>query len=151
VFEARGRAANGLWGEAEPLALEIVPPFWMTWWFRSILLLLLLLAALSVHFTRQAVLQRRAEKLLQLGEQRERALEEQLGDAAEIAVLTPRQKEILQLIAEGYATREIAELLRVSIKTVEAHRANLMERLDIHDVPGLVRLAIRTRLVSVDG
>jgi len=147
-FEARGRAANGLWGMTERLALDIVPPFWMTRWFRGVLLVILLAAALIAHFSRQAVLKRRADKLLQLGEQREKALEEQLGDAAEIAVLTPRQKEILQLIAEGYATREIAELLGVSIKTVEAHRANLMERLDIHDVPGLVRLAIRARLVS---
>ena len=63
-------------------------------------------------------------------------------------MLTPRQKEILQLIAEGYSTKEIADLLDVSIKTVEAHRSNLMERLDIRDIAGLVRLAIRTRLVS---
>jgi len=62
--------------------------------------------------------------------------------------LTPRQKEVLQLLAEGLSMKEIAERLGVSIKTVEAHRANLMERLDIHDIPGLVRLAIRSGLVS---
>ena len=64
--------------------------------------------------------------------------------------LTKRQCEILQLIAEGRATKEIAATLDVSIKTVETHRARLMDRLDIHDVPGLVRFAIRAGLVSSD-
>ena len=62
--------------------------------------------------------------------------------------LTPRQREILQLIAEGASTKEIAHRLDVSVKTVETHRAQLMDRLDIHDVAGLVRYAIRTGLVS---
>jgi DNA-binding NarL/FixJ family response regulator len=62
--------------------------------------------------------------------------------------LTGRQREILQLIAEGKNTKEIAGLLGISIKTVEAHRLQLMARLDIHDVPGLVRYAIRSGLVS---
>jgi len=62
--------------------------------------------------------------------------------------LTPRQREILQLIAEGRTTREIANILQVSVKTVETHRAQLMERLDIHDVAGLVRFAIRVGLVN---
>ena len=53
--------------------------------------------------------------------------------------LTPRQREIVQLVAEGKSTKEIAFFLKVSIKTVEAHRAQLMERLGIHDVAGLVR------------
>ena len=65
-----------------------------------------------------------------------------------LASLTARQREILQLIAEGKSTKEIAYELEVSVKTVEAHRAQLMERLDIHDIPGLVRFAIRTGLVS---
>ncbi|MEJ2158916.1 MAG: helix-turn-helix transcriptional regulator [Chromatiales bacterium] len=64
--------------------------------------------------------------------------------------LTPRQREILQLVAEGMSTREIASLLNVSIKTVESHRAQLMERVEIRDVPGLVRLAIREGLISSD-
>jgi len=148
-FQARGRDTYGIWGESEPLLLEIVPPLWMTPWFRAFLVIALILLILAIHFTRQATLKRRAGELLRLGEKREHALEEQLGNAAELAVLTPRQKEILQLIAEGRSTREIAELLRVSIKTVEAHRSNLMERLDIYDVPGLVRLAIRSRLVPL--
>ena len=72
------------------------------------------------------------------------------GDLAvkELAVLTPRQREILQLIAEGFATREIAERLHVSVKTVETHRSQLMSRLGIFDVPGLVRFAIRTGLIT---
>ena len=64
--------------------------------------------------------------------------------------LTPRQKEILQLIVEGNSTRKIAEILHVSAKTVETHRAQLQERLGIYDVPGLVRFAIRVGLISPD-
>lgn len=62
--------------------------------------------------------------------------------------LTPRQREVLQLIAEGHTSREIAHVLGVSVKTVDSHRAQLMERLGIHDIAGLVRYAIRTGLVS---
>jgi DNA-binding NarL/FixJ family response regulator len=62
--------------------------------------------------------------------------------------LTPRQREILPLIAAGLGTKEIAYKLNISVKTVETHRSQLMHRLDIHDVPGLVRYAIRTGLVS---
>jgi DNA-binding NarL/FixJ family response regulator len=61
--------------------------------------------------------------------------------------LTPRQREILQLIAEGKSTKEIGYLLEIGIKTVETHRAQLMERLGVHDVPGLVRCAMRFGLV----
>ena len=64
--------------------------------------------------------------------------------------LTPRQREILQLIAEGRSTKEIAFALRVSVKTVETHRAALMERLAIHDVAGLVLFAVRQKLVSAE-
>lgn len=64
--------------------------------------------------------------------------------------LTPRQREILHLIARGFATREIASQLHVSSKTVESHRAQLMQRLNIHDVAGLTRYAIRTGLVQPD-
>lgn len=62
--------------------------------------------------------------------------------------LTPRQREILQLMVEGNSTRKIAEILHVSAKTVETHRAQLQERLEIYDVPGLVRFAIRVGLIS---
>jgi DNA-binding NarL/FixJ family response regulator len=64
--------------------------------------------------------------------------------------LTPRQREVLQLIAEGRTTKEIASLLSISIKTAEMHRAQLMERLSIHDVAGLVRYAIRNGLIHPD-
>jgi DNA-binding NarL/FixJ family response regulator len=62
--------------------------------------------------------------------------------------LTPRQREILQLIAEGATTQDIAQTLKVSVKTVETHRAQLMDRLDLHDVASLVRYAIRVGLVA---
>lgn len=66
------------------------------------------------------------------------------------ALLTPRQREILQLIAEGRSTKEIASLLHLSVKTIETHRMQLMARLDIHDIAGLVRYAIRIGLVAPD-
>ena len=62
--------------------------------------------------------------------------------------LTTRQREILQLIAEGHSTKEIASKLDLSIKTVDTHRTELMARLGIHDIAGLVRYAIRVGLVS---
>ena len=67
-----------------------------------------------------------------------------------LGVLTPRQREILQLIAEGHSTKDIGFRLGLSVKTVEAHRAQIMERLEIHDIAGLVRFAIRVGLVSAD-
>ncbi len=62
--------------------------------------------------------------------------------------LTARQREVLQLIAEGRTMKEIAQLLKISVKTAESHRSQLMERLDIHEVTGLVRFAIRAGLVT---
>lgn len=62
--------------------------------------------------------------------------------------LTPRQREILQLIAEGHSTREIADRLAISIKTVETHRAQIMDRLNIRDVAGLTRFALRAGLID---
>lgn len=71
-----------------------------------------------------------------------------LAEPQPLDCLTPRQREILQLIAEGHSTREIARLLTLSVKTVETHRAQLMERLGVHDIAGLVRYAIRSGLVE---
>jgi len=65
-------------------------------------------------------------------------------------LLTPRQREILQLVAEGGSTKEIAHRLGLSVKTIEAHRSQIMERLGIHDIPGLVRFAVRAGLISAD-
>ena len=67
-----------------------------------------------------------------------------------LAGLTTRQREILQLVAEGKSSKEIAAMLELSIKTVESHRGQIMERLGVHDVTGLVRFAIRVGLVSPD-
>lgn len=65
-----------------------------------------------------------------------------------LSLLTPRQREVLQLTARGHSVKAIGRLLGISAKTVEAHRAQLMDRLDIHDVAGLVRFAIRVGLVA---
>lgn len=62
--------------------------------------------------------------------------------------LTPRQREVLQLIAEGNTGQQIARKLNISVKTVETHRLQLMARLNIHDIAGLVRYAIRMGIVS---
>lgn len=64
--------------------------------------------------------------------------------------LTGRQREILQLIAEGQNTKEIAEILKISPKTVEYHRIKLMDSLNVHDIPGLVRFAIRVGLIPTE-
>ena len=71
-------------------------------------------------------------------------------DERSLEKLTPRQREILTLMAEGNSTREIARRLKISVKTVESHRAQLMERLNIHGVAGLVRFAIRLGLIKVE-
>ena len=70
------------------------------------------------------------------------------AETTSLEALTPRQREILQLIAEGHTTKEIAKKLDLGVKTVETHRAALMTRLDIHDVAGLVRYAIRVGFVN---
>ncbi len=69
------------------------------------------------------------------------------GPTGPLAKLSMRQREILQLIAEGHTTKDIAQRLNLSVKTVETHRSQLMERLEIYDVPGLVRFAIGVGLV----
>jgi DNA-binding NarL/FixJ family response regulator len=72
------------------------------------------------------------------------------ADGSGLDVLTSRQREILQLVAEGKSTKEVAQLLDLSVKTVETHRAQIMDRLGIRDLAGLVRYAVRTGLVSTE-
>lgn len=64
--------------------------------------------------------------------------------------LTPREREVFQLVAEGHTNNAIAQKLCISEKTVEKHRANVMLKLNVHDIAGLVRLAIKYGLVSLD-
>lgn len=64
--------------------------------------------------------------------------------------LTPRQREVLQLVVQGYSTKEIARHLNLAVKTVDTHRTQLMKQLDVHDVTGLVRYAIRRGLISAE-
>jgi DNA-binding NarL/FixJ family response regulator len=64
--------------------------------------------------------------------------------------LTIREREVLQLIAEGKGMRDIGDILGISARTAETHRARIMDKLNIRDVPGLVRYAIRHGLISVD-
>jgi len=90
---------------------------------------------LSPPLSQQAI----AEYVQRTG--KERAREEKL---------TARQREILSLIAEGKSTKKVALQLNISVKTVESHRTQIMERLDIHDVAGLVRYAIKTGLVKIE-
>jgi len=73
------------------------------------------------------------------------------SDTSRSVDLTPRQIEVLRMIADGKSTKDIARALNISVKTVESHRAQLMDRLNIHDVAGLVRHAIKRGLVSIDG
>jgi len=62
--------------------------------------------------------------------------------------LSPRERQILQLVAEGKTTKQIAEILGVSVKTAESHRSRLMAKLDIHEIAGLVRYAIRRGMIQ---
>jgi DNA-binding NarL/FixJ family response regulator len=71
-------------------------------------------------------------------------------DRSPLDALTPRQREVLQLIAEGKSTKEIAFALDLSVKTAETHRAAIMDRLAIHDIAGLVLFAARHGLVEID-
>jgi len=63
--------------------------------------------------------------------------------------LSPREREVLQLIAEGYTSKQIAEILSISIKTVQAHRNNLMQKLDLHDRGELIKYAIQKKIIEI--
>jgi DNA-binding CsgD family transcriptional regulator len=70
--------------------------------------------------------------------------------ATEVAAdpLSDRERQVLQLVAEGKTSKEVATILGISVKTAESHRNHIMEKLDIHDVAGLVRYAIRSGLIE---
>jgi two-component system response regulator NreC len=63
--------------------------------------------------------------------------------------LSPREREVLQLIAEGYSNKEISEILCISIKTVQAHRMNLMSKLNLHDRADLIKYAIQRKIIDI--
>ena len=63
--------------------------------------------------------------------------------------LSPREREVLQLIAEGYTNKQIAEILSISIKTVQAHRNSLMQKLDLHDRGELIKYAIQKKIIEI--
>jgi DNA-binding NarL/FixJ family response regulator len=69
-------------------------------------------------------------------------------ETQELTVLTPREREIIQLIAEGKATKEVADVLGISVKTAETHRTNLMRKLKLHSTADLVRYAIRNQIIQ---
>ena len=71
-------------------------------------------------------------------------------EADPLEQLTPRERQVLQLLAEGGTNRVIAQELVISVKTVEKHRTKLMGKLHVHDLAGLVRIAVKHGLVSVE-
>jgi two-component system response regulator NreC len=79
-----------------------------------------------------------------------RRAEAQESDEEALEILTPREREVLQLIARGLNNRQIAERLHISIKTVETHRGNMMRKLDVHDRAGLVKFATDSGLISFE-
>jgi DNA-binding NarL/FixJ family response regulator len=80
-----------------------------------------------------------------------KVLERRSDVTSPLELLSRRQREILQMIAEGNSTKEIGYRLNLSGKTVETHRRLLMQRLDIHDIAGLAKFAVRSGLVSLEG
>ncbi len=73
---------------------------------------------------------------------------QQNGDEVVFDPLSPREREVLQLVAEGKTTKEIAATLGISFKTAESHRSRIMAKLDIHETAGLVRYAVRNRFIQ---
>jgi DNA-binding NarL/FixJ family response regulator len=76
--------------------------------------------------------------------------EEPAGGAGSLEKLTSREREVLQLVAEGRTSAEIAETLSLSLRTIQTYRSRIMSKLGIHDVPGLVKFAIRHGLTSIE-
>jgi DNA-binding NarL/FixJ family response regulator len=74
---------------------------------------------------------------------------ERSGSDEEQNPLTVRQSQVLKMITEGYSTKEVSFSLNLSIKTIETYRTQIMDKLDIHDLPGLVRYAVRQGIISL--
>lgn len=72
------------------------------------------------------------------------------GDNADVSPLSPREREVLQLLAEGKSTKEMADMLGVSVKTIESHRKQIMDKLALHSVAELTKYAIREGLTQLD-
>lgn len=79
-----------------------------------------------------------------------RRAETQTSNEEALSILTPREREVLQLIVTGLTNQQIAERLHVSVKTIETHRGNMMRKLDVHDRAGLVKFAIDSGLISLE-
>ena len=77
-------------------------------------------------------------------------LQKDAGACSPFERLTPREREVLQLISEGHTNSAIAQVLKIGMKTVEKHRANLMSRLNAHDLAGLIRAAIKHGMIFLD-
>lgn len=67
-----------------------------------------------------------------------------------VTLLTPREREVLKLLADGYRTREVAQNLEISIKTVETHRQRIMDKLNCYTIAGLTKFAIREGLTTLE-
>lgn len=104
-----------------------------------------LVAAIRAVFKGEAVLSPSITRLL-LEDYLRREINRSV---TETDTLTPREREVLQLIAEGKTSREIAEILSLSIKTVQSHRASLMQKLDLHDRGDLIKYAIQKKIIEI--
>jgi len=77
-----------------------------------------------------------------------RHVETESGDFDSLNILTNREREVLQLIAEGHTNKDIARILKLSIKTIDVHRSHIMDKLHIHDITGIVKYSIRKGLIK---
>ncbi len=74
--------------------------------------------------------------------------EEPSGEAAQLASLTPRERQVLRLVADGLSTKEVAATLRISYKTADSHRTHILKKLGVHETASVVRIAVRTGLIQ---
>ncbi len=108
-----------------------------------------LVAALRTGTPRQPFLTPTVDRDL-VEEHLRRARQRSTRGGEEYDPLTPREREVMQLVVEGEPNKAIARRLRIAVRTVEAHRASIMRKLNLEDVTGLVRYAVRRGIVSID-